>query len=187
MKNTVTEALSDVKNAFLYLEFAIRLMCYCELDHLDLTNLDTDMAILFERENVGFSSGSFATKEVVVSTSKALVGIAFGTSAMVLDAAFDVAGLKRNPHSRQPEDELRTLVYMVRCAFAHNPALPLWHARGNEYARMLRLSVDGENISIDLKSLHEQPFEYNQIGGFAMWLRIRAASEALLLTKQLKA
>jgi hypothetical protein len=178
--NTVTEALTDVGYAFQHLEFAIRLMCYCESGHLDLTNLDTDLSILFERENVGFPSGKFATIEAVVPASQALVGMAFGTSAMVLDAAFDVAGLKGKPHSRKPEDELRTLVYMVRCAFAHNPALPLWEARGKDYARMLSLPVCGTPLSIDLASLHGQPFEYDHIGGFAMWLRIRAASEALI-------
>lgn len=178
--NTTAEALADVDYAFRHLEFAIRLMCYCEAGHLDLPNLDSDVSILFERENVGFPSGTFATIESVVPESQALVSMAFGTSAMVLDAAFEVAGLKRKPHSRQAEDELRTLVYMIRCAFAHNPALPLWEARGNEYARMLSLPVGGTALSIDLASLHGKPFEYDHIGGFPNWLRIRAASEALI-------
>ena len=177
--NTIVEALADVDNAFRNLEFAIRLMCYCELGHLDLPNLDTDLTILFERENVGFPSGTFATIKAVVPASQALVGMAFGASAMVLDAAFDVAGLKRKPDSLQAEDELRTLVYMVRCAFAHNPALPLWEARG-KFARMLSLSVGGAALTIDLASLHGQPFEYKHIGGFANWLRIRAVSESLI-------
>ena len=178
--NTIAEALADVNYAFRHLEFAIRLMCYCESCHLDLPNLDTDVCILFEQENVGFPSGTFATIEAVVPATQALVSMAFGTSAMVLDAAFEMAGLKRKPHSRQPEDELRTLVFMVRCAFAHNPALPLWKARGNEYARMLSLPIGGATLSIDLASLHGQPFEHDHIGGFASWLRIRAASEALI-------
>ncbi|MDP5238800.1 hypothetical protein Q9Q94_04630 [Uliginosibacterium sp. 31-16] len=182
--NTTTEALADVDYAFRHLEFAIRLMCYCELGHLDLHCLDTDLAILFERENVGFPSGTFATIEAVVPASQALVGMAFGTSAMVLDAAFDVANLKRKPQSRQPNDELRTLVYMVRCAFAHNPALPLWEARGKEHARLLSLSAAGVPLSLDLAALHGRPFEYDHIGGFAMWLRIRSASEAVIRDAQ---
>lgn len=182
--NTTTEALTDVNYAFRHLEFAIRLMCYCESGHLDLSHLNTDVTILFERENAGFSSGTFATIESVVPASQALVGMAFGTSAMVLDAAFEVAGLKRKPSSRRAEDELQTLVYMVRCAFAHNPALPLWEARGKEYARMLSFPIGDTALSIDLASLHGQPFKYDHIGGFPMWLRIRAASEALIRDTQ---
>ncbi len=178
--NNTTDALADVNYAFRHLEFAIRLMCYCESGHLDLANLDTDVSILFERENVGFPSGTFSTIEAVVPAAQALVGMAFGTSAMVLDAAFEVTGFKKNPHSLKPEDELRTLVYMVRCAFAHNPALPQWEARGEKYARMLSLSVGDMALTIDLASLHGQTFEYDHIGGFASWLRIRAESEALI-------
>lgn len=181
--NTTAEALDDVNYAFRHLEFAIRLMCYCESGHLDLPNLDTDVSILFERENVGFPSGTFSTIETVIPAAQALVGMAFGTSAMVLEAAFQVAGLKNDPNSRQPRDELRTLVYMVRCAFAHNPALPLWEVRG-QYARMISIPVDGVALSIDLASLHGRPFEYGHIGGFASWLRIRTASEALIRDAQ---
>ncbi len=182
--NTTTEALADVDYAFRHLEFAIRLMCYCESGHIDLSRLDTDLSILLERENVSFPSGTFGNIEAVIPASQALVGMAFGTSAMVLDAAFDVAGLKRRPQSRQPNDELRTLVYMVRCAFAHNPALPLWEARGQQHARVLSLLVGGTPLSINLASLHGQPFDYDHIGGFAMWLRIRSASEELIRDAQ---
>jgi hypothetical protein len=182
--NTITEALSDVDYAFRHLEFAIRLMCYCESGHIDLSRLDTDLSILLERENVSFPSGTFSNIEAVIPASQALVGMAFGTSAMVLDAAFDAAGLKRRPQSRQPNDELRTLVYMVRCAFAHNPALPLWEARGQEHARVLSLLVGGTPLSINLASLHGQAFDYDHIGGFAMWLRIRSVSETLIRDAQ---
>ena len=130
--NTVSEALADVGRAFRHLEFAIRLMCYCELDHLDREKFDADVSILLERENVGFPSGTFATTEATIPAAQALVGVSFGVSAIVLDAAFDVAGLKNQPASRLDADELRTLVRMVRCAFAHNPALPVWEARARE-------------------------------------------------------
>jgi hypothetical protein len=178
--NTITEALVDVDHAFRHLEFAVRLMCYCESGHLDLSNFDTDVCILLERENISFPSGTFATVEAVVPAAQALVGVSFGTSAVVLDAAFDVAGLTRKPNSRLPEDELRTLVYMVRCAFAHNPALPLWEARGKEYSRTLSLPLNGATLSVDLHLLHAKPFDYSHIGGFANWLKMRVASEALI-------
>lgn len=182
--NTTTEALADVNYAFRHLEFAIRLMCYCELGHINLPKLDADVSILFEKENAGFPSGTFSSLDEVVPAAQALVGMAFGTSAMVMDAAFEVAGFRNNPHSRQARDELRTLVYMVRCAFAHNPAFPLWEARNKQYARMISIPVGGIALSIDLASLNGQPFEYDHIGGFASWLRIRTASEALIRDAQ---
>lgn len=159
-------------------------MCYCELDHLDLEKFDSDVSILLERENVGFPSGTFATTQAIIPAAQALVGVCFGVSAIVLDAAFDVGGLKNKPGSRLDADELRTLVRMVRCAFAHNPALPVWEARGNDYSRQLSFAVGDVSLSVDLASLHGQAFEYDHIGGFANWLRIRDSALSLINAAQ---
>ena len=51
--------LSDVEQAFKQLEFAIKLMCYCELGHLDKGKFDFDVTIQLDEENVGFPDGSF--------------------------------------------------------------------------------------------------------------------------------
>ena len=182
--NTVPEALKDVDHAFRHLEFAIRLMCYCELDHLDREKFDTDVSILLERENVSFPSGTFTDTQATIPAAQALVGVCFGVTAIVLDVAFDVAGLKNKPSSRLDADELRTLVRMVRCAFAHNPAMPIWEARGSDYSRHLSFTVGDASVSVDLASLHEQPFEYDQIGGFGSWLRVRAAAVSLISAAQ---
>jgi hypothetical protein len=137
--NPVSLALTDVELAFRHLEFAIKLMCYCEFDHLDRSKFDSDVTILLKKENVSFPSNTFETLDSVVLADQANVGVCFGVTAIVLDAAFDVAGVQKRPKSRAPADELRTLVYMVRCAFAHNPAMPCWEARGDDYARPLKV------------------------------------------------
>ncbi|WP_341674998.1 hypothetical protein [Niveibacterium sp. SC-1] len=178
--NIIDEALADVERAFRHLEFAIKLMCYCEVGHLELEKFDADTTILLPNENISFPTGAFDSIEAVVLASQALVGMAFGTSAIVLEAAYEVAGRPRKPTSRQPEEELRTLIYMVRCAFAHNPALPLWEARGPNFARTVSVVLQGSTIAVDLKSLHGKPFEYDHIGGFANWMKIKAESVALL-------
>ena len=113
--------------------------------------------------------------------AQAIVGVCFGVSAIVLDAAFDVAGLKNKPTSRLDADELRTLVRMVRCAFAHNPALPVWEALG-DYSRHLSFSVGAASVSVNLASLHGQMFKYDHIGGFGNWLGIRDAAVSLINT-----
>ncbi len=89
-----------------------------------------------------------------------------------MDAAFEAAKIARNPNSRDPEDELRTLVYMVRCAFAHNLAKPCWEARGN-LAHNIQLNLGESDLSIDMVALHGNAFDYSHIGGFANWYKIR--------------
>jgi len=178
--NTLAEALADVEYAFKYLEFAIRLMCYCEQGQLNLHKFDTNTTLLLPHENVGFASGSFSTLESIVPAAQAMVGNAFGASAMVLEAAFCAASRKRKPTSRATKDELQTLIYMIRCAFAHNPAMPVWEARGKDYERHLEVQLGHETLIIDLVALNGRPFEYEHIGGLANWFKIRVAAEALL-------
>lgn len=168
-------AISDVEHAFRQLEFSIKLMCYSELGHIDLAKFDSDVTIILEKENIGFNTGSFQSTDDVVLASQINVGICFGVSAIVLDAAFASAGIKGKPESRDQVDELRTLVYMVRCAFAHNIAYPQWEARG-PYSRKLELCLEPTPLSIDLEHLNGQDFEYSQIGGFANWYKIRDLS-----------
>ncbi len=165
-------ALSDVEHAFKQLEFAIKLMCYCERGDLDKEKFDSDVTILLDEENVGFPNGGFQSDEEVVIASQINFVICFGVSAIVLDAAFEAAKIEPNPNSRNPKDELRTLVYMVRCAFAHNPAKPCWEARRN-FARNIQLNLGERDLSIDMVAIHGNDFDYSHIGGFANWYKIR--------------
>ena len=165
-------ALLDVEQAFKQLEFAIKLMCYCERGDLDKEKFDSDVTILLDEENVGFPDGSFQSDQEVVTASQINVGICFGVSAIVLDAAFEAAKIKPNPNSRDPNDELRTLVYMVRCAFAHKFANPCWEARRN-YARNIELNLEESDLFIDMEALNGNDFEYSHIGGFSNWYKIR--------------
>ena len=170
LENTIT----DVDIAFQQLEFAIKLMCYCELGHLDIENFDTDVTILLEKENVGFKTGSFSTKESVARASKIQVGVAFGVSAIILDAAYEAAGIRKNINLRTTQGDLQIFVYMIRCAFAHNMATPIWQARGADYARAFSLPLETE-IKIDLSSRDGEKFDYAHIGGFAQWFKIKDA------------
>jgi hypothetical protein len=177
--NTVPLALADVDHAFRHLEFAIKLMCYAEADHIDRSKFDTDVTLLLERENVGFRANTFDTLESVVLAAQANVGVSFGVSAIVLDAALEVAGIARKPESNTPNDLLRTIVFMIRSAFAHNPAMPVWVVRG-PYLRSLELELEGEAVSVSLRQLHGEVFQYCHIGGLANWFRIRRAVERVL-------
>ncbi len=171
--NAVT--IVDIDQAFRQLEFAIKLLCHCELDHLDRSTFDTDVTLLLETENVGFPNGSFKTLESVVMASQIQVGMAFGVSAIVLDAAYETAGVRKNLHSRLAADDLRVFVYIVRCAFAHNVAAPRWQIRGQDFARTFLLPLEDAVLPIDLKVRDGECFEYEHIGGFAQWFKVKNA------------
>jgi hypothetical protein len=177
--NNISLALEDVTHAFRHLEFAVKLMCYAEMDHIDREAFNSDVTLLLEKENVAFPESSFQSLDSIVLAAQANVGVAFGVSAIVLHAAFEAAGISRKPESNAPDDVLHTLVFMARSAFAHNPAMPCWEVRG-PYLRQLSLQLEGEVIAVPLPQLHGSTFDYSHIGGLANWFRIRRAVEALL-------
>jgi hypothetical protein len=98
--------------------------------------------------------------------------LSFSGSVLVLDKAFEVAGIKADPEASDNTVRLRTLVYMLRCAQAHGPADPRWEVRG-KYIRTLAVDLDGKVVLLDLAALNGQLFIVDQIDGYQNWYRIR--------------
>ena len=174
-----TDALEDVRLAKLQLEFSIRLLSYCELDKMDPQKFDTDHLILLKEENIHFPKGHFSDLDNIIRAASVSVSLAFAASALALDKAYEVAGLKPDPSSEDNSIKLRTLVYMVRCAYAHGIAEPKWKVKG-KYRKLFSIELDGETIEIDFPVLDGTNFAYEQIGGHRMWLRILDESLSVL-------
>jgi len=54
------EAIENVEISFVQLEFAIKLLSFCEMGHLDHETFDTDHLITLEDGNIHFPSGNFS-------------------------------------------------------------------------------------------------------------------------------
>jgi hypothetical protein len=178
----ISEALEDVEIGFRQLEFTIKLLSFCELGNVSPSAFDTDHLVQLEQGNLKFPSGHFSSADDLNRAASIAVVIAFSASALVLDQAFDAVGMKADPEAADNIGQLRTLVYMVRCAHAHRIAEPHWEARG-KYARTLSVDIGGVTISLDLRSLHGHAFDIDRhLGGYVNWFRIRYAVVRALST-----
>ena len=176
---TLTDALTDVEIAFLQVEFSIKLLSYCELEKVNPAEFDTDHVVLLDAENLDFPQGHFSRPDDIVRAAGVCVSVSLGTSALVLDKAWEVAGIVSDPDSGDERVKLRTLVYMVRCAYAHGVADPTWEVRGR-YRRALNVTLPNGVIELDLRDRHGQSFDFDQLGGHRKWLEIRDATVAAL-------
>lgn len=171
----IREALEDVEIGFRQLEFAIKLLSFCELEKIDPAAFDTEHLVQLPEGNLKFPSGPFSTHDDLNRAASIAVVLAFSGSILVLDQAFDAAEMKPNPDAADNIGQLRVLIHMVRCAHAHRIADPHWEVRG-KYARTLSVNVDGITISLDLRPLHGQAFDIDRhLGGYVNWYRIRNA------------
>lgn len=178
----IHEALEDIEITFRQLEFAVKLLSFCELGNMDPKAFDTDHVVLLEGGNLHFPPGQFSDKDSLERAANISVLLALSASVLVLDKAFEVVGIAPNPEAGDNVGRLRILIYMLRCAQAHGIADPHWEARGR-YARTLTLDLDGTTISLDLKSLNGQRFHIDQLGGYVNWYRIRNAATKIVSSK----
>jgi hypothetical protein len=175
----ICEALHDVEIAFLQLEFSIKLLTFCEQKKLDPSEFDTDHVVKLEEGNLHFPSGHFSDADNIVRAANVSVALALGASALALDKAFDTAKIHPEPKSNDNVVQLRTLIYMVRCAYAHGIAEPRWEARGS-YRQVMSIELEGVITRIDLEKLDEKVFDFKHIGGHINWSRIRDAAIQVL-------
>jgi hypothetical protein len=178
---TIQDALDDVEIAFRQLEFAIKLLSFCELGNIKPSDFDTDHIVFLENERLNFHRGKFNDPDSIVKAAGTGVLIAFSASVLVLDEAFQAAGMKPDPDASGNDGQLRILIFMVRCAYAHGLGTPRWEVRG-KYRRALSVNLGSAAISLDLSTLHGQDFDVGQLGGYANWYRIRDAALRLLAT-----
>jgi hypothetical protein len=163
--------LSSVENvglSFRLLEFAVRTMCYAELNKIDPAEFDSDLQLNLAEENVAYPGGNFRKSEDIVIAAQMGVGAAFASTAICLDCLLE--GYK-------PEvaniTALKSLVSAVRNAFSHGIAEPRWYIKPHK-VQVLDLAFIGGPM-VDLGTLNGQPFDYSQIGGLALWYRAKGA------------
>jgi hypothetical protein len=169
----------DIECAFRVLEFAIRTMCYFEVGKVDIASFGSDIGILLEQENAGFSDDYFLSMDNAVIVSHMNVGAAFGTTAIALAKLFEKARARRDFSSDEATYSLWCLVYAIRNAFAHEIGNPRWVVK-EKYRRKLRIALGNGEIEVDLAKLNGQNFDYDHIGGFANWQKIKDESFKLL-------
>jgi hypothetical protein len=100
-----------------------------------------------------------------------------GTCAIVIDTALDERfGAKPNPIASEV-DQLRALMYMLRCAFAHDPFHPTWVIR-DRYRR--EYEIAGANVVADLAQRHDEGLVPNHFGGWEGFLRLAEYAKTLV-------
>ena len=94
-----TDALTDVEIAFLQVEFSIKLLSYSEIEKINPAEFDTDHVVLLDDENLNFPQGHFSGTDDIIRAAGVCVSASLGTSALVLDKAWEVAGIGPDPDS----------------------------------------------------------------------------------------
>ena len=180
------DPIERIDQAFLQLWFAIKLMNYLEKPNLrreDRDKLkrdfDTDTIILLARSNLACPEDAFDTYDDLIIAAQNNYVITLGFSALVLDSSIQQAGWSCNSEDLSERGQLRSLIYMVRCAFAHDMMMPVWNIKSS-YRRILEIPCSQKSLRIDLRELNGKSFNDEHIGGVEGWFEIRDRVRTLL-------
>jgi hypothetical protein len=150
--------ITTIKELFL---FTIRICFMLEND--EIKENDINQTILVNnilRIDCNWNSDS------IIGLSKNLNLCVLGNCFIVIDEALDsVFGDKPKVYTDTDIDALRAIIYMLRCAIAHNPTAPVWNAKGayNKDFKIKEIGYELKTKQLDGKTLNHS--HYGNITG----------------------
>ena len=153
-----------IHQAFLQLRFAIKLCRHFELGLVPKEVFDCEIEVPLNGGSLRLEAGTFDTYDDLVLAAQNVYSYTLGVCAIALESALLERQFANNPSDLSSQGQLRSFVYQVRNAFAHDAMTPSWSAKG-QYARTYDLRTFGIAEPIDLAGLNGQPLELEQFGG----------------------
>jgi hypothetical protein len=162
----------QVQQALLQLCWAIKLHSYLSLHPpVNKADFDNPHSILDPTDALFLPGDQFNTDNDILLGAENCILLSVGALFLALDTALDQAGIKNNPLAQDSFGQLRILIYMGRCAFAHNVLAPRWEVRG-KYCRQLTIAADSVSVELDMNQRAGKSFDIKQIGGYSMLFKI---------------
>ena len=167
-----TDLIRNINQAFLYLEFTIKLLTYIKRRTIDKDEFDANIVVPGEKKDIPFNANAFNTYDDLILGAENCVLIAVGFTSIVLDTSLQSFGKKPDPNNRSSEGMLRNLIYMIRCAYAHDMMYPKWKVN-DSYAQPLEIQLQSDILRLDLSKNHNKLFDIKDIGGYENYFEIK--------------
>ncbi len=165
-KDTTMGSIDYIETAFLHLSFALKLQNYLDNHPINKDEFDIDLTYCTPNSIVVLNSNEFNTDDDLKLVLENNLTMCYGCAAITLWEAVEEKGIYTPARLPEPlsteEEEISGLIYMIRCCFAHSPALPKWVIKNDKY----RTTYKTGNKTIDLSNLNGNSFSYDSIGGF---------------------
>ena len=164
--------LDNIEQAFLQLEFSIKLLNYIELKKMVHKDLDTEVVI--SNDNLVFKKESFQTYSDIVHCAVNNFNITVGFTAIMLEDSLKCCGI--NVGQTDNEERIRTVIHLIRNAHAHNMMYPVWVInRKLKLPNIFSINLDSRIVDIKLEGRNNTPFEMSHIGGFDSYFDLKNA------------
>jgi hypothetical protein len=158
-----------IDTAFRQLEFAWKLYNYVLEGRIHLDDLDKPLTFQEAHSVFVLQDKLLNTSEDLVLACENNLTIVFGAAAITLNRCREEAGIRLSDPVVTEIDQFAALAYQIRNAFAHDIAEPRWNITHTRYARAYEFG----GIKVDLRNVNKKHFEYSDIGGPEVLVRMK--------------
>jgi hypothetical protein len=163
----------QVEQAFLHLCWSIKLDSYISLNPpSNIGDFDHEIIVTHPEDPMQLPANQFNSIDEIYLGAENTILLSVGAFFLALDTALDESGYTKDIEAKDPFGQLRILIYMVRCAFAHSVLNPHWEVRG-KFKRKLIVKIKDISFELDLNTLSGKNFNIDQIGGYSQLMRIK--------------
>jgi hypothetical protein len=171
--------IDQIRQANLQLSFSIKLMMHLQLRKIDKDEFDCEAQVNLERRIVPLPANIFHTYEDLISAGENTFMVTLGFHAISIDTALTELGILPNLQVTHPYRDVRDLVYMIRCAFAHNFIDPEWQAKPS-FQRKLNIGLPSQLLTVDMLAFNGQRFRIEHVGGVSGYREIVGEIEKIV-------
>lgn len=171
MSNKIKTSYDKVRNAKNLFGFTFLFQEAVEQNRIQTTNFVKNLFIKDEfGKEISKLEQNFNTNDLNDYAFNLMI-MSLGTLCICMDTALkDHFGSHSSKNLSTSIKDTWDLIYMIRCAFAHDPLVPKWNITKNVYKRMF--SIPQLNLNVDLSILDGQELTMGNLGGLEGILKL---------------
>lgn len=165
--------IEQVQQAYLQLCWAIKLDSFLRVyPPANKVDFDNPQSILDPADTCHIPGDQFDTIEDIYLGAENTILLSVGALFLALDTALDEMSIKKDLSAQDSFGQIRILIFMCRCAYAHNVLAPHWKVH-KHYSRQMEITLPSIALKLDMNQLSDKPFDIKQIGGYSQLFEIK--------------
>jgi len=160
-----------IEQALLQYEFVIKMLTYIESGKLDKKEFDIDTTIIHAKSYNRFPDNTFNTYDDLKLAAENNFSLMLGALTITIESCLAENGIPNNSQDTTPRGQLRQLIYMIRCAYAHDIMEPKWVIK-DRYVKKLTCTAGPYTKEVELDELNGTHFNIEQVGGHGFYFEL---------------
>lgn len=159
------DPVTAIKNARLQYIYNLKLYDYLLKDKINRYKFDKEIELISFGGSLLLQKNLFSDEDIIDGAANNIM-LSLGTLFIMIDTCLSDLGFHNDANNTTASGMYRTLIYMLKSAFAHNMLQPKWKIKGSYSKIKFNLRLKHGNIKCDLSKLNGKLFKEEDLGGY---------------------